>query len=260
MKFAYLSSFFLIAMLFSACSTYQLNTVVSSNTNWKLENDSSFYFHDSLFDISYVMNSDKSFNNLTTSIKIKNNSNEGLIFDWKRSSLILNGQSFSLGNTVMKTVGQYASESLKYNWSKRWSTTSTNGVMNSVSTVSDNSTFIPPTSYIESEKQSFNVGYLSNLQINNPYKNVVLSSDTLIDNTINQVKGSVYDFTQNNSPYSLKLYLTYKVIDKDGKSESDKTLANDFYVSKILEIKKNPYTYYVLKGQRNNIFITSKAN
>lgn len=260
MKFAYFSFVSLFAILFSACSTYQLNTVASSNPNWQLENDSSFYFHDSLFDISYSMNSDKGFNNLTASIKIKNNSDEGLVFDWKRSSLILNGQSISLGNTVMKTVGQYSSESLKYNWSKRWSTSSTNGVMNSVSTVNDNATFIPPTSYIESEKQSFNVGYLSDLQINNPNKNVVLSSDTMIDNTINQVNGTLYDFAQRNSPYNLRLYLTYKVIDKDGKSENDKTLANDFYVSKILEIKKNPYTYYLLKGQQNNTFITSKSN
>jgi hypothetical protein len=225
--------------LLSACSTYQMNTVRSTNTTldektgeFKLENDS--------VRIVYSFAGQ----NAPIHINIYNKLSEPVYVDWERSALITGDQSYSYGDQTVQINGDVSSTSVGRNI--QFSA----GSFNAEATLPKNVAFIPPHSQVSKTISRNNSGLIKNLSDD-------LFSNAKLPASIGSVdqKVKVAKFDNENTPLAFKSYLTVYTL--NGNTPKYTAYQNDFYVSQIIRSSQEPESFEFFQSGRGDLFTSS---
>jgi hypothetical protein len=159
---------------------------------------------------------------------IFNKTDKAISIDWSRCHFIIWNYSNDFSKTTEST---FTTSTLSR------TTASRPGMTQAQATVvkSPRSSHIPPNSMIS---ESFTINNSLYFDCNNYFKK--LKKDETVK----------YDFTEGNSPYKLRNYLTYSS-DADGK---EKTLDNDFYITQVLNMNSETFHGAQVKSESCDAF------
>ncbi|MBB6126993.1 hypothetical protein [Mucilaginibacter lappiensis] len=222
--------------LLSSCSTYQMNTLSSTNTvhneqtgEFKLENDS--------VKILYSFAGE----NVPIRINIYNKLNEPIYADWERSAFVMNKKSTSYADGVLQVNGTVSSTSIGRGI--RYS----DGSINAQVTLPHNLTFIPPHSQI------------SKTITNVDGREFQYIADTLFAKSKlpsgfggGDLKVKMAKFEKGNSPLVFKSYLTLYTLNNSVQKLI--TYQNDFYVSEAFRSSLGPENFANFGDNRGDHF------
>lgn len=225
--------------LLSACSTYQMNTVRSTNTTldektgeFKLENDS--------VRIVYSFAGQ----NAPIHMDIYNKLTEPVYVDWERSALITGDQSYSYADQTVQINGDISSTSIGRNIQF------SSGSVNAQATLPKNVAFVPPHSQISKTISRVNGGYIRNLSDNLFTNSKLPASIGAVDQKVKVAK-----FDKENTPLAFKSYLTVYTL--SGNTPKYTAYQNDFYVSQIIRSSQEPESFEFFQGGRGDMFTSS---
>ena len=158
--------------------------------------------------------------NALLNLNIKNKSSKPIIINWKKSSLITNGQAISLynSNAAITTSGVAENQN---------STTIYSYAIGNLS-LPEGADFIPPLSAI-TKKTIYAIVNPVNISFQKKDKVFIANNENFAEKFIGK------NFEYGNSPYKIRVYITYQ---KDNGMES--IFENEFYVSEILFSTKSP--------------------
>jgi hypothetical protein len=200
------------ATFFSSCYTYQFLTL--SNTN-ATNNGKHFTAADSVLQVSYLFDS----LNGRIGLVINNKSQQSVTIDWKKSSVITNGDANTMYDNTMPF---YATNTVQPFSQPR--ATATIGE----AALPEGTDFIPPNATIK----RFTKTILYNIT-----KTTFADTEKLVkqgnDYAVEKFKGK--KFTETESPYKLRVYLTYTL-----NNSTEKVLETSFYASEIIESGFDP--------------------
>lgn len=203
---------FFTVTIFSSCYTYQFLTL--SNTN-ATNNGKHFTAADSVLQVTYLFDS----LNGRIGLIINNKSQLPVVMQWKKSSVITNGDA----NTIYdNTIPFYNTTTVVPFAQQR--TTATIGE----AALPEGTDFIPPNATIKrfTKTISYNIT-----------KTVFADTEKLIkkgnDYTVEKFKGK--QFNESESPYKLRVYLTYTI-----NNSTEKVLETSFYAAEIIESGFDP--------------------
>ena len=238
MKRIIITSLTLIALL-SACSTYQMNTLSSTNSVHD-EKTGDFKFENDSVKIVYSFSGE----NAPIHIDIFNKLNEPVYVDWERSAIINGKQSYSYADEAIQINGDISSISVGKN------ITFSNGSIDAKASVPKNVAFLPPHSQTTKtiskiNKQSFQ--YIPG----DTFVNTKLASS--FDSSGKNVK--LAKFNSENSPLLFKSYLTLYTL--NGSTPKFTAYTNDFYVSEIIRSSSSPDNFSFYHGSRGDFFTSS---
>jgi hypothetical protein len=227
-----------IAIMFAACSSYQMSTLSSSTAKKDVSTGIFTVENDSLI-LSYNFTGEHS----PVNIQVYNKLNEPLYVNWAKSALIADNQAYSYVDDEIHIKGSTSSASTQY---IRRGSTFTDGTLNATAKLPKNESFVPPHSAIT--KTSY---ILQRIGINDIEKSVFKPvALTYIDGS-GQFYGKTATFTVENSPLSFKSYITLYVL-KDDQQRSF-NLEQDFFVSKVTKSAESPENLYEFSNARGDI-------
>ncbi len=228
--------------LLSSCSTYQMNTLSSTNTvhneqtgEFKLENDS--------VKILYSFAGE----NVPIRINIYNKLNEPIYADWERSAFVMDKKSTSYANGVLQVNGSISSTSIGRGI--RYS----DGNISAQVTLPQNVTFIPPHSQV------------SKTITNVDSREFQYIADTLFAKSKlpsgfggSDLKVKIAKFEKDNSPLFFKSYLTLYTLNNSVQKLI--TYQNDFYVSEAFRSSLGPENFANFGDNRGDQFYIKIPN
>lgn len=201
----------LTCIFFSSCFTYQYLTISNSSATI---NGKQFTATDSTLQVSYLFDS----LNGRIGLVINNQSKQPVTIDWKKSSLITNGNAVSMyDNNVLFYAAKDSNQFIQNNL-----TIFTGGAI-----LPEGSDFIPPNAVIKRYTKTV-VHNINNTTFDENEKLKKTGSDYSEE----KFKGKKY--TENESPYKLRVYLTYIV------NNTEKVLETTFYASEIVTSSFDP--------------------
>lgn len=228
--------------LLSSCSTYQMNTLSSTNTvhnertgEFKLENDS--------VKIIYSFAGE----NVPIHINIYNKLNEPIYADWERSAFVMDKKSTSYADGVLQVDGTVSSTSIgrRIHYAE--------GSISAQVTLPQNLTFIPPHAQI------------SKTITNVDSKEFQYIADTLFAKSKvpsgfggSDLKVKLARFEKGNSPLFFKSYLTLYTLNNNVQKLI--TYQNDFYVSEAFRSSLGPENFSNFGDNRGDHFYIKIPN
>jgi hypothetical protein len=201
-----------VAILLMSCVSYQYLTItpkVPPSAKKQITADS--------LEIDYNFNGYKAL----LTLNIKNSSTAPIIINWKKSSLIINGQAASLYNSNAPVAASGMVETQPVN-------NNAYAYINGSIALPEGADFIPPSSAI-TKKTIYTILIPVNMSF--------AKSDTILvagDDMIKQ-KFSGKHFEYNSSPCKIRIYITCQK-----RNGTESIFENEFYVSKILSSFINP--------------------
>ena len=230
--------FISLAFLFSSCKTYQYFAIDGVN----IRHDSTYRFveENDTLKLTY----DFSGFNGPVKVKVYNKSSQPLYIDWKRSALIIGDQAFSYftGTTQVNGSLQGGAYSL-------YGITNMSGTLSAEIKGQEGVDFLPPNSSRERTGLYLVDGYLSNIpveQMNREY----------IDGDKTQVRLKTIHYSEENSPYRLRSYLTFYT---DSQPLQRFVQEHRFFISRVNRGLVGPDSYGS-SLQRGDRFYTSKMS
>lgn len=227
--------------LLSACSTYQMNTVRSTNTLLD-EKGGGFKFENDSLRITYTFTGQ----DMPIHVVIYNKLNEPVYVDWKRSALIADNQSYSYADDVVQINGDVSGVSVGRG------VTYSSGSVNAQATVPQNVAFVPPHTQITKNISKFNKEKLRYIAPDSFVKTKIPGYGLGEENV------KIAKFDKDNSPYPFKSYITVYTL--DGNTPKLIAYQNDFYVSEIMRSSLAPENFQTFGANRGDYFITSASN
>jgi hypothetical protein len=230
----------LIALVFlqllSSCKKYQYVSVVGDS--YRADINENIIETDSVL-ISYRYNG----KGCPLKVNVVNRLNQPLYVDWSKSSVIINGQRFSLWMDASSIKTN--TESVEYQWSKDISTTSssTNGVIVKNERVS----FIPPHSGVVYQTPFALFKIWIELPDTTTFKRVPIATE------VESMNAKLYSFTRDNSPLVFRSFLT---ISTNEQFTNPRFFDNTFWITNIIETQASPDN---LLNTFPNQFYNSKA-
>lgn len=200
------------ATIFSSCYTYQFLTLSNANAT---NNGKQFTATDSVLQVNYLFDS----LNGRMGLVINNKSQQPVIINWKKSSVITNGNAVTIYDNSVSfnsttTAVPYALQR----------TTATVGE----AALPEGTDFLPPNSTIKRFTKNVTQN-ITNTTFTDTEKLVKQGNDYSVE----KFKGK--QFTENESPYKLRVYLTYSI-----NNSIEKVLETSFYASEIIESGFDP--------------------
>ncbi|WP_419701403.1 hypothetical protein [Mucilaginibacter sp. NFX135] len=228
--------------LLSSCSTYQMNTLSSTNTahneqtgEFKLENDS--------VKITYSFAGE----NVPIHVSIYNKLNEPIYADWERSAFVMDKKSTSYADGVLQVNGTVSSTSIG-----RGIRYSDENISAQV-TLPQNVAFIPPHSQV------------SKTITNVDSREFQYIADTLFTKSKvpsgyggSDLKVKIARFEKENSPLFFKSYLTLYTLNNNVQKLI--TYQNDFYVSEAFRSSLGPENFSNFGDNRGDHFYIKIPN
>ena len=227
--------------LLSACSTYQMSTLSSTNTAhdektglFKLENDS--------VKIQYSFAG----KNAPIQLNIYNKLNEPLYIDWERSAMILDDKSYSYGDDAVQINGNVSGVSVGKRF--RYSDAS----IDAQAILPKNVAFLPPHSQFSKTIERINARSFQPVSDSLFIKTKFPSFGAL------GLTAKVAKFNKENSPLFFKSYLTVYTL----KNNVPQFVAyqNDVYVSEMIRSSSGPESFENLSGSRGDSFYGSASH
>ncbi|OKS88486.1 hypothetical protein [Mucilaginibacter polytrichastri] len=225
--------------LLPACSTYQMNTISSTNTTrdektgeFKLENDS--------VRIIYSFAGE----NAPIHMNIYNKLNEPVYVDWERSAFITGNQSYSYADDAVQISGDISGTSVGRGISF------SNSNINAQATLPKNVAFIPPHAQITktiSRISRSTFRYISD----SAFIKAKLPASFGAENQ----KVKMAKFDKDSSPLFFKSYLTVYTL--NGNTPKFTAYQNDFYVSQIIRSSQGPENFEFYQSGRGDLFTSS---
>lgn len=203
---------FFTATIFSSCYTYQFLTLSNANAT---SNGKHFTAADSILQVTYLFDS----LNGKIGLIIKNKSQLPVVIQWKKSSVITNGAA----NTIYDNTMPFYSTTTAVPFTPQ-RTTATVGE----AALPEGTDFVPP--YSEIKRVTKTISYnITNTVFADTEKIVKKGNDYAVE----KFKGK--KFTETESPYKLRVYLTYNV-----NNSAERVLETSFYASEIIESGFDP--------------------
>jgi hypothetical protein len=230
--------------LLSACSTYQMNTLGSTNTihdektgEFKTENDS--------VKITYSFAG----HNVPIRVTIYNKLNEPAYVDWERSAFILNEKSINYADDVLQVNGAISGSSVGLGKGIRYSDASIDAQV----TLPKNVAFIPPHSQISktiTKIDSKEFRYIAD----------TLFTKSKLPSSFGgqQLNVKIAKFEKTNSPLFFKSYLTVYTLNNNIPKLT--AYQNDFYVSEAIRSPMGPDHFADLGQGRGDFFYINVSN
>jgi hypothetical protein len=227
--------------LLSACSTYQMNTIRSTNTTLD-EKGGGFKFENDSLKITYAFAGQ----DIPIHVTIYNKLNEPVYVDWRRSALISDNQSYSYADDAVQINGDVSGVSIGRG------ITYSAGSVNAQATLPQNVIFVPPHTQITKNISKFNREKLKYIA-SDSFVKAKVQGYGLGDENVKIAK-----FDKNNSPYLFKSYITVYTL--DGNTPKLTAYQNDFYVSEIMRSSLAPENFGAFQQSKGDYFITSASN
>jgi hypothetical protein len=227
--------------LLSACSTYQMNTVRSTNTPLD-EKAGGFKFENDTLKITYAFAGQ----DIPIHVTIYNKLDEPVYVDWKRSALISDNQSYSYADNAVQINGDVSGVSIGRGVAY------SAGSVNAQAILPQNVIFVPPHTQITKSISKFNREKLKYVAGDSFVKTKVPGYGLGDENV------KIAKFDKDNSPYLFKSYITIYTL--DGNTPKPKAYQNDFYVSEIMRSSLAPENFEAFSSSRGDYFVTSASN
>lgn len=173
-------------------------------------------------------------------VLIHNKLDVPLYVDWKRSALILNGQSYGYWND--KASLRATSTGSQIQW--------TSAVSAAQSTITGEITrdesvgFIPPRSFKQTDLTTVQGAFVKLTGDRKDHRDVVVIADM-------PVSGLQYEYFREESPLTYRSYLT---VSSDPSFRNSSAYENEFWVSEIFETMVPPKTYFKDPNNRNKFY------
>lgn len=231
----------LLALAFSSCSKYYINTVSSTNLQSDQNTGKFKYENDSLL-LTYSFFGE----NAPVHIEVQNKLNEPLYIDWSRSALVLNNKAVTfLGNKV-DISGDFSADS--YKWSKSFQ--ATDGSLNATAILPEGVAFIPPKSHIDRVPLM-----VTNAGFDNLPDSVYKERDMLYPLS-GPIKVKSATFSEENSPLRFQSYLTFYT--STDASVHRIAYMHNFFISKSIKTTARPSNVAEYNNKSGNLFYTSR--
>lgn len=228
--------------LLSSCSTYQMNTLSSTNTihdektgTFKLENDS--------VKIVYSFAGQ----NGPIHVNIYNKLNEPVYVDWERSAFINDDNSYSYADEPIQVNGEISGTSIGRGVSY------SNASIDAHVILPKNVAFLPPHSQVTKTMTKINS------------RSFQYIADSLFTKTKlpsgyggGAVNVKIAKFEKTNSPLIFRSYLTLYTL--NGNTPKFTAYQNDFYVSKVIRSSFGPENFEGFGDSRGDYFYISGSN
>lgn len=228
--------------MFSACSTYQMNTVSSTNTQHD-DKTGEFKFENDSIRIVYSFAGQ----NAPIHMNIYNKLNEPVYVDWERSALITGERSYSYADEIVQISGDANTTSIGKGL------TFSNSSINAQATLPKNVAFIPPHTQISKTASKIS-----------PRLFQYISDSVFVKTKLNSNFGAsglnakVAQFDKANTPLFFKNYLTVYTL--NGNTPKLTTYQNDFYVSKVVRSSQEPESFEFYQSGRGDFFTNTGVN
>jgi hypothetical protein len=227
--------------LLSACSTYQMNTVSSTNTTLD-EKTGGFKFENDTLKITYTFMG----RDMPIHLTIYNKLNEPVYIDWKRSAFITGKESYSYADDAVQINGDVSGVSIGRG------ITYSDGSVTGQATLPQNIVFVPPHTQITKNVSKINKTQLQYIA-DDSFVKTKIPSYGLGDQKVKLAK-----FDKDNSPYLFNSYLTIYTL--DGNTPKFTAYQHDFYISQIMRASVGPENLEAFKDSKGDYFITSGGN
>ncbi|MDM8173867.1 MULTISPECIES: hypothetical protein [Olivibacter] len=237
-----------LTFLFSSCSTYYVSKLNSPDLN-KNDETGVFVFENDSVQVTYNFFGE----NAPVTIDVYNKLKEPLYIDWQRSALIVGDQATSYVGDNLVIKGRSLSTGSSYRTFDDWRTSLSEGAFAGTATVPQSLTFIPPHSKIKQTKLKLTNLFYENIA-DSSYRSVDLAT---IDGAMRKIK--VRNYTQENTPLTLRSYLTMYV--RDDKTEKTKRMVfeQNFYVNQVSKLGISPANLLSFKSKRGDTFFNKKT-
>lgn len=219
----------LVIGLFSSCITYQH---VSLSSNVAQNAQSKFVVENDSIKMVYSFNGQSG----PITMEITNKLNKSLYVDWRKSALIINGQSFTLWKDEASLSANISSSSAMPDDH----TIQTSGNLQGSIVKNDKVSFIPPQAKIVVHSYTLYNGLFTTPDQQG--EKLVLFT-TLGE----KIKATKYTFSRENSPFIFRMFLSMSVND-DFKSPF--RFDNTFWVSSYVNTKVELYAFDIYQGNQ----------
>lgn len=234
-----------VAMLFSACQTYQYNTISSVNTTQD-EKTGKFNVENDSVKITYSFTG----KNAPINVVVYNKLNEPVYVDWKRSAYIIDKTAKSFSDQSVKISGAFDASGYNLN-SKSNGASYTGGNIQATANLPENIMFIPP--HTEMAKTLVEIAPEQNRFIADSLVNKIKMNDALTSSSFN---AKMAKFNKGNSPLFFKSYITMYTIENN--VQKFMAYSNEFYISQSIQSNRGPEDLnYINKLQRGDTFYSN---
>ena len=235
--FQRINTLWLLAVLFSSCSTYQYNTI-SSNNSLKTTTNEFVSETDSLKIIYNFYGEGPSIH-----ITVQNKLNSPLYVNWQKSALITNNNAVSYAGSTLSINGRI--DGSVYNYLN--SSSQVNADLNATANLPEGITFIPPHSQVQKS-------FISIFKVDNELADTLFRKDLLPNTSGYSVRALTASFTKESSPLVFRSYLTF-VIDNQA-SQHIITSEKEFYISKVITTSLPPNEYLDYQTKPGDLYYT----
>ena len=220
----YLLLLFFFAATFTSCRTFQCITVKNNKVEPTLNGD--FIFENDSALITYNFKGQ----DFPVNIRFENKLDKPVVIDWKRSAIVVNGESRILRPAEAKTTGTATSRPGVVS-----PTPKINTEYSSVTILPEDGTVVPPKAFITHTYNSITNKRIG-LPANHPTGYV---AKEYIAPDGKRYKTQEATFTEEWAPMNFRVFLT-GVIETDG---MPRTVSYDhaFYVASLMKTRKDPY-------------------
>ena len=229
----------LLAVLFSSCSTYQYNTI-SSNNSLKTPTNEFITETDSLKVIYNFYGEGPSIH-----ISIQNKLNLPMYVNWQKSALITDKNAVSYAGNSLSINGRI--DGSIYNYLN--SSSQVNADLNATANLPEGITFIPPHSQVQKN-------FMSIFKVDNELADTLFRKDQLPTLSGYSVRALTASFTKESSPLIFRSYLTF-VIDNQA-SQQVITSEKEFYISKVITSTLPPDEHLDYQTKPGDLYYTKE--
>lgn len=203
----------LIPVILLSCSKYQYLKVSSGNASLNDKNE--FVAENDTVRITYNFYG----NNMPVNISVFNKSNDGLMIDWSRSSVIIGENAITFSEPSLEIQGEL----------NRPVGSSHTAVLNAKATGKEDIVFIPPQSAVNRSGVHLVKGRFIKLEngIRTDHAAGLYDTETQLAR-----------FSTDNSPIRFRIYLTLAPGDSPG--QKSMVVERSFYMSEMVESPKRP--------------------
>jgi hypothetical protein len=213
-----------------SCSSFQYGTISSA---LPAEPDGTVKFENDTIRVSYSFSGE----NCPLTVRVYNKTSQPLTVHWDKSSVIVNNKNVPFRENV-STISATSESSISRVGIMNSSTGSIQGIIQNAEPIS----YVPPSSFVEST-----VAVLDSLiSINKVTQQYLIGPDGR--------RLQVARYNEDNSPITLRSYLTYSLNGNSSSSHID----NSFWLSAVINTRTRPHQFEGYRS-RHDMFFTRKV-
>lgn len=234
-------------LAFSSCTTNYIAVMQSKSSTLDPE-DRSFYLENDTIGIRYAFNEDGS----SVRVLVENFLDRPLLLDMHKSALSVNGRTYGYTDGQSTLSGTTRSDGVSVRHGRGISSSTNWGQFEGVIESDEHALYIPPRSYVEKAHFDFAADIVLLFDQFNKQDETHFS-----DMEGTYVAETEY-FNDENSPFRLKSYISYSILDENRIPSSHGTNVQEFHVSTLYRLKSvSPRRRHDLFADRSDVLAAS---